>query len=46
MDIEINLDIIDQLEMSRLLDGKFIDYAVVEKAKRVYALAQAIMKET
>ena len=28
------------------LDGKFIDYAVVEKAKRVYALAQAIMKDT
>ena len=28
------------------LQGKFIDYALVEKAKRIYALAQAIGKES
>jgi len=28
------------------LEGKFIDYAVVEKAKRIYALAQAIIEES
>ena len=27
------------------LEGKFIDYAVVEKAKRIYALAQAIIEK-
>ena len=28
------------------LQGKFIDYAVVEKAKRIYALAQKIIEES
>ena len=28
------------------LEGKFIDYAVVEKAKRIYALAQAIIEKS